>query len=207
MDSANRFAIDLSTLAPLDWVGVGLVVLLVVMGLWHGLWWQVIRLAGILAAVAVARSMGPSFAEWIAEQWPELPARFAHGGAWFTIFFGVLLVATVLGYLGQKMLETMKLGMANRLGGAALGAATGILLHVAVLLVLCQLAPEPFVGRVVAGTYSEKIVEAVGERWEVVVDKDAAKEIQRLLRGESGEQGPPGEPGAGAPAAPGSADV
>lgn len=177
-----------SDVAVLDWVGLGLVGVLIVLGLWRGLWWQVIRLVGILAAVAVARTFGTELAARVAERWPDLPPRVSYGSAWLALFLGVLLVATLLGVFGQRMLEAMQLGLANRLGGGAIGAITGIAIHVAVLIAICQLAPEAFVGRVVAGSYSERIVETVGDRWEVVIDGEAASEIERLLR-------PPADPG------------
>lgn len=168
-------------LAPLDIVGLVLVGLLMLLGLWRGLWWQVIRLVGLLAAVLLARTFAPDFAAWILGRWTELSPRLAHGIAWFSVFLGALLVATLLGLFGHQLLAAMKLGPLDRLGGGLLGAASGLLLHVAVLVALCQIAPEPFVGRVVAGTYSERVVRTVGDRWEVVLQGDAARELERLL--------------------------
>lgn len=195
--------LSLSSFAPLDWVGIVLVVLLVLMGLWRGMWWQIIRLAGLIAAVALARTFGADFSTWISRQWPDLSGRLAHGTAWVVIFLAALLVATLLGLFGQKLIEAMKLGTANRVGGGLIGALTGILIHLAVLVVICQLAPEAFVGRVMAGTYSEKLVETVGNRWPVVVDGEAAAEIERLLREQAGEHGLGGDDGQPPPEEPG----
>lgn len=181
---AGLAGFDPRSLAPLDIAGLIIVALLIVLGLWRGLWWQVIRLAGIVAAVVLARAFAPELAAWILGRWTDLPQRVAHGIAWFSVFLAGLLVAMLLGLLGQRLIQAMQLGLVNRLGGGLLGALSGFLLHVALLVVLCQLAPEPFVGRVVAGTYSEKLVETVGQRWEVVIDGDAAREIERLLGGD-----------------------
>ena len=201
-DSGSIFSnVSVPDLAPLDWVGVGLVVILVVLGLWRGLWWQVIRLLGVVAAVAAARILSPEGAEWIHEQW-ELDPRFANGAAWLGIFLLALGAATLLGVFGQRLLEAMQLGFVNRLGGGVAGAATGLLLHVVGLVVVCQLSSEAFVERYVSGTYSERLVEAASSRWRVVLGAEAAGEVDRLLEGagrhlplveETGSEGSGGE--------------
>ena len=172
-------------LPPLDLVGIGLVAILVILGLWRGLWWQVIRLAGILAAVLLARALTPGFGDWIAEHWPELPGRLRYGTAWFLIFLLAMGAATLLGVLGQKMLEAMQLGFANRIGGGFIGAATGVLLHLALVLVILQLAPERFVQRVVAGTYSQEMFDLVEEHVGEMIDDPTVKaRVRDLLRTE-----------------------
>jgi membrane protein required for colicin V production len=168
-------------LAPLDIVGLSIVGLLVLLGLWRGLWWQVIRLLGLVAAVALARVFSPEVGLWISETWTELSPRLAHGTAWVSVFLLTLGAASILGLIGQRILEAMQLGLANRLGGAVVGALTGVLVHLAALVVFCQLAPEGFVADHVPGTYSERLVNATGNRWRVVLGAEAADEIQRVF--------------------------
>ena len=175
-------ASDGARLAVIDMVGLGIVGLLVVLGLWRGLWWQVIRLAGIVAAVILARASSPALAGWIAEKWPELSPRLAHGVAWFAIFLGAMGLATLLGILGNRLLEAMQLGLANRVAGGVIGAATGLLVHLSILVALCQLAPETFVGDSIAGTYSERLVDTVGNRWRVVLGAEASEEVDRIFQ-------------------------
>ncbi len=180
-EASGGFVDAVRDLAPLDLVGLGLIAILVGLGIWRGLWWQVIRLAGVLFAVVLARSFAGDLGTRIHGLWPELSTRLAFGVAWFGVFVVAMTVAAAVGLLGNKLLDILHLGLANRLGGGAVGAATGLALHAAALAILCQLAPEPFVGRVVAGTFSEKLVDAVGQRVHVLVDGQAAREIQRLL--------------------------
>lgn len=176
-------------LAGLDLVGLGIVCVLVVLGLARGLWWQLIRLAGIVAAVVVARTFGAEGAQWISERWPEVSPRVAHGGAWVVLFLGSMAVATLLGMIGHRLLEALHLGLANRLGGGLMGAATGLLLHLALVVGLCQLAPSSFVETTVAGTYSERLYEVAGERWKGLLNPVAAAEVKRLLVGEEAPSG------------------
>lgn len=182
-----------AALGGLDLVGLGIVGLLVVLGIARGLWWQVIRLVGIVAAVVVARLYGGPAAEWIVNRWPDLSPRLAYGAGWLGVFLGTMAVATVIGMLGHRILEAMQLGLANRLAGGLLGAATGVVVHLALIVGICQLAPSSFVERNVVGTYSEDLYEAADGRWEMLLDPVAAAEVQGLLRTserrEAAEQG------------------
>ncbi len=176
----DSYASVISSLAPLDMVGLGVIGILVALGLWRGLWWQVIRLIGVVFAVAVARIFSPEAATWIGESWPELTPRLTHGLAWISIFVLALGAASILGLLGQRILEAMQLGLVNRIGGGLAGAVTGMLLHLAALIAIVQLAPEPFVERHVAGTVSARLVDMAGNRWRVVIGAEAANEIDQL---------------------------
>jgi len=168
-------------LAPLDLIGLVLVALLLGLGLYRGLWWQVMRLVGITISVVVARTLGARLAERVAVFFPDVTARTANGIAWATLFLTTLLACALLGLLGQRMLEAMKLDLANRLAGACAGAATGFCAHVVLIVLLVQLAPAPVLGRYVAGTYSERVYAALGLRWPVVMAADAAHEVNQVL--------------------------
>jgi uncharacterized membrane protein required for colicin V production len=167
--------------APLDLVGLGLIALLLVLGLYRGLWWQVMRLVGVTLSVLAARAVGAPLAQKLSGFFPELEPRTAHGLAWLTLFLTALLACALLGLLGQRMLEAMKLDLANRLAGAFAGAATGFCAHVVVVVLLCQLAPPRVLGQYVVGTYSERLYSALGVRWSVVMAADAAREVDHAL--------------------------
>jgi uncharacterized membrane protein required for colicin V production len=167
--------------APLDLVGLALIALLLGLGLYRGLWWQVIRLVGVTISVLAARAFGSRLAERVSALFPDLSPRTAHGIAWGTLFLTALLVCALLGLLGQRMLEAMKLDLSNRLAGACAGALTGFCLHVVLVVLVVQLAPPRALGRFVSGTYSERLYSALGLRWPVVMAADAAREVERAL--------------------------
>lgn len=169
-------------LAPIDWVGLALIGIPIVLGLWRGLWWQVIRFAGILAAVALARAFSLPVAEIFTERWgDDVPVRVLYGTSWLLVFLLALGGATVLGHLGQRLLDAMQLGLANRLGGGLVGAATGLVLHLALLAVLVQLSPAEFLGRQVRGTYSEELVTRAGLARPGVFSVQAAEQVRDAL--------------------------
>ena len=181
-------------LAPLDWIGIGITAFLLIMGLVRGLWWQVIRFTSVVLSAIVARIFAADGAAWISDAWPDMSSRLAHGAAWVGIFVLTLTAATVLGHLGQKLIDAMQLGFANRMAGGLMGALTGLSIHMAVLLGISLLAPEGFVNRHVAGTYSEDVYQVVGDRWQVVLGADTADELRDLLTGDDDSDPAPPEP-------------
>lgn len=167
--------------ATLDLVGLGVVAILSILGLYRGLWWQVIRLLGVTLAVVLARWLGPSVTVWLQTTWPDLACRTAWGVGWGVPFVLAVFSFALLGLLGQRLLEAMKLDLANRLAGGFAGAATGLFVHIALVVLVCHLAPEPFLGRYVAGSYSERLYAAFGLRWPVVMASGGAHEVEQVL--------------------------
>ncbi|MFT5289115.1 MAG: membrane protein required for colicin V production [Planctomycetota bacterium] len=188
-------AISFPDLAPIDWIGLAVIGIPIVLGVWRGLWWQVIRFVGILAAVALARAFSLPVAELFAERWgDEVPARVLFGASWLLVFLLSLGAATVLGLLGQRLLDAMQLGLANRVGGGVVGAVTGLVIHIAILAVVVQLSTAAFVGRAVHGTYSERLVEAVGIAFPGVFSVEAAEEVRSVLQSPSPSPSDEGKP-------------
>jgi len=190
--------------APLDLVGLGLIVVLLILGLYRGLWWQVIRLVGVALSVLVARAAGATLAQRLMALFADLEPRMAHGIAWGTLFLTTLLACALIGLLGQRMLEAMKLDLSNRFAGACAGATTGFCLHVVLVVLVCQLAPERILGRYVAGTYSEHLYSALGIQRPVVLASEATEDVDRILgavpRGPHGKRGAAKAPAGGAAA-------
>ncbi len=122
----------------IDQVGMVLIGIFMILGIWRGLWWQVIRLLGVIMSIALARALTPRLQPTVAEAFDLSPA-LSHGAVWFTIFVGGLVVATLLGLIGKKALEAMQLGLVDRAGGAVIGGLTGGILHSALLVIISSL--------------------------------------------------------------------
>lgn len=176
---------------PLDLVGLGLVGILLLLGLYRGLWWQVMRLVGLTFSVLIARAAGAPLAARLQTLFPDLEPRGAHGVAWGVLFLTALLACALLGLLGQRMLEAMKLDLANRLAGGVAGAMTGLCIHVVLVVLVCHLAPPRMLGKYVAGTYSQRIYGTLGIRWPVVMAADGAREVDEVFEHSSEAKPPP----------------
>lgn len=174
----------LGQLAWIDLVGLGLIAVLTVLGLVRGLWWQVIRLAGLLAAVLLARALSPRVRPLLADRFPELPERLGYGITWVGLFLAGLALAALIGNLGKKMLEALQLDLADRVWGALVGGLTGALLHIALVAGTCQVAPAGWVHSEIGGTYSQGMLDTFGHRWPIVLASEVGRQIDEVLRGE-----------------------
>jgi uncharacterized membrane protein required for colicin V production len=195
--AARSFPIPGLDLPWIDQVGILLVIAFLVLGIWRGLWWQVVRLAGVVAAVAVARAFTPRFVDPIRESFPELSDSVAHGTVWFVLFLGGLVAASVLGLIGKRALETMQLGLVDRLGGGLAGALTGAILHAAALVVLTALAAPDWSQRALQGTRSAFFLGALSQKAHLLVDAHAAERLRPITGQGSGRETAPVESNSG----------
>ena len=145
-------------LAWIDQVGLGLAGLFLVLGIWRGLWGQILRLFGLVAAVVVARQLfGPLGS--VLEDWGlGLGTALSGTLAWFLVFISVMLVVAMLAKLGKEALAAMQLGLWDRAGGAMAGCLTGLLLHAVLLFVMSVVAPG-WASGTLEGTHSRTLLE------------------------------------------------
>jgi uncharacterized membrane protein required for colicin V production len=161
----------------LDLVGIGLIVLFLVLGLRRGLWWQLVRLLGLAAAIAVARALAPRLTPQLVAAIPDLDPRVASGVVWITLLLiGLALVATV-GRLGKASIEAAQLGFVDRLGGALAGALSGALLHAAIVLLIVLLGPADWSREAVRDTRSARLFDTLGRRVPLLEDAHAQEAV------------------------------
>jgi len=171
------------TLEWIDWVGVGLCGLFTLLGLIRGLWWQVIRLVGLIGAAFLARFLSGPWGQWVQEK-SEMPSEIATGLVWLGVFVLGIAITAVIGTIGKKSLEAMQLGLVDRLGGMFAGLATGLVLQAAILVSLAHLAPQGWVQRTLAGTYSRGLLEVVTTEWPILTQRqsEASDYVRTLLQ-------------------------
>ena len=120
--------IDLAVLVVIGFFGA--------LGLWSGAIKQVAHLAGLVAAFLGARPLGQIAGPIAAAKvgWPPLVTTIACSVAGFFIIY--IAVVLVLRFILARLLPSGEHGMANRLGGLALGAAKASLVIFAILSAL-----------------------------------------------------------------------
>jgi uncharacterized membrane protein required for colicin V production len=149
-------------LAWVDRVGMIVIVIFMLLGVWRGMWWQIVRFLGVIMSIALARSLAPSLQPTLAKVTGGTDA-VTHGVAWFSIFLGGLVVATLFGMLGKKTLEAMQLGLIDRVGGAVVGALTGVVIHGALLILACSLTSTQWYESNLGGTRSAQALAQVSQ--------------------------------------------
>jgi len=168
-----------SGLATVDQVGLGLLALFSLLGVWRGLWWQVMRLLGLAAAVMIARTFSPKLGPQI-ERLGELSEGIAQGIAWVVLFIVAMTVAALLGRLGKKSLEVMQLGLMDRVGGMVAGGITGLVLFTSALVGVSYFAPD-WTAAQLNDTYSAVLLKQVSEYKPVLMDRKAAERFKQSL--------------------------
>lgn len=173
------------TLSWIDWVGVALAGCFLLLGLIRGLWWQVIRLVGLIAAVALARILAGPWGTAL-EEASQMSPEVATGIVWVGLLLAGIAITALVGILGKKTLQAMKLGLVDRFGGALAGLATGVIVHLAFLVVLAHIGPQPWTQQTLEGTYSRKVLQTLTTRWPVLTrgETAAAETIKEWLGGD-----------------------
>jgi len=132
--------LDFGSLGSVDAIALAIVALAAARGVWNGLVREAFSLAGIAAAcVAVRFGVGP-VAPWLAEHAPFSLSPFgAKLAAGVLLGVGALAAVSLAGRLLRSGARAAGLGLVDRVGGAALGAAEGALV-VAIGLLLTGMA-------------------------------------------------------------------
>lgn len=170
-------ALDAGGIRWLDVLGLAAVLLFTVLGIRRGLWWQIVRLLGLVCALAVARAAAPALGGRI-HALTDFNARISGGLAWSAIFAAGLLAVALIGRVGRASLEAVQLGWLDRLGGAVAGAASGGVLYVGALLCMCQVLPESFLHETLRGSRSERVLAAVERGSPALLDARAADSVR-----------------------------
>jgi membrane protein required for colicin V production len=118
-----------------DWILLGALLASMLVGLWRGLVYEVLSLAGWVAAFVVAQWLAADVVAWL----PLIQS--APESIQYAVAFGVVFVATVfaagfLSWLLKKLVETVGLRPIDRTFGALFGLARGVVLLLALTVVL-----------------------------------------------------------------------
>jgi membrane protein required for colicin V production len=117
------------------------------LGFWSGFVWQLIRITSWLGAFWLAGQYGRVVAGQLGETFTP-SVRLLLG--WLGVFVTVLMVFYILGYIGRAMVDALSVELGDRILGALLGSAKGLLICGSLsLVVLAYIAPESILYRAV----------------------------------------------------------
>jgi membrane protein required for colicin V production len=145
-----------AVLAPLDWIGIAVLVISLLVGAWRGLVVEVVSVASWLAAFVLAQWFAPDVAAKLPMAGAAEQVRYAAG--FVLVFVATLFVGALIGFVISKLLSAVGLGAINRLLGALFGVLRGVLLILAATVVVGM---TPWKS---APTWQE----SVGVRWATV---------------------------------------
>lgn len=118
-----------------DWILLGVLLTSMLVGFWRGLVYEVLSLAGWVAAFIVAQWLAPSVASWL----PFLAtaaAQVQYAVSFVVVFVVALFASGLLSWLIKKLVETAGLRPVDRALGAFFGLARGVVLLLVLTVVL-----------------------------------------------------------------------
>jgi membrane protein required for colicin V production len=116
------------TVSITDWASM-------VVGLWRGLVYEVLSLAGWVAAFFLAQWLATDVVAWVPFVQNAAPSvQYAVG--YVLVFVGSLFVFALLSWLVKKLIESVGLRPVDRVLGGAFGLARGVVLLLALTVVL-----------------------------------------------------------------------
>lgn len=122
-----------------DWVLLTLLVLSVLLGLWRGLMFEVLSVAGWIAAFLLAQALADDAAAWLPVDRLGPPLQLAVGFA--AVFIVVAFLGGLVAWGVQKLVASVGLRPVDRILGGAFGLLRGavILLAVALIVTMTQM--------------------------------------------------------------------
>lgn len=133
------------TVTLTDWILLGVLLASITVGIWRGLVYEVLSLAGWVAAFVAAQWLTPDVVVWL--PWMKnAPGSVQYAVAFVLIFVLTVFAAGLVSWLVKKLVETVGLRPVDRSLGGFFGLARGIVLLLALTVVvqLTGLHREPW---------------------------------------------------------------
>lgn len=118
-----------------DWVLLGVLLASLLVGLWRGLVYEVLSLAGWVGAFILAQWLAADVVAFLPFL-KEAAAQVKYALAFALVFVATLFAAGLLSWLVKKLVETVGLRPVDRALGGIFGLARGMVLLLALTVVL-----------------------------------------------------------------------
>jgi membrane protein required for colicin V production len=118
-----------------DWILLGVLLASMVVGLWRGLVYEVLSLAGWVAAFVVAQWLASDVVGWLPFV-KGAPASVQYAVAFAVVFVTTVFAAGLVSWLIKKLVETVGLRPVDRTLGGVFGLARGVVLLLALTVVV-----------------------------------------------------------------------
>jgi len=126
----------------IDWALLAVLLLSALLGLWRGLVYEVISVAGWVAAFVLAQAYASEAAAWLPMDGFSAPLQLAAGFA--VVFLLAAFAGGLVAWMVKKLVESVGLRPVDRVLGGAFGLVRGtvILLGLAVVVSMTPLQQE-----------------------------------------------------------------
>jgi membrane protein required for colicin V production len=126
-------------MTPVDWLIIAVVVLNVILAAMHGFFAEALSMAGLIVGYVVAAWQYQRLAAWLLSFLKsELLAEIL---GFLAIFFAILIVFSIAGRIGRKLMKEAGLSVFDRFLGALLGLVKGAFAVAVVLMGMTAFTP------------------------------------------------------------------
>lgn len=181
-----------------DLISLGFLIFFFILGIFKGFVWQVVRIITIIAGLALAKSLSPSFSSFLKDTISGLKDYdYTIYIAYFVIFVGVFILGTLIAFMLKKVLKALRLQAYDKILGGLMGIVTGAAIIVVVVMAICFL-PDNDLRRNIENSYAAQysawaiskadflVIDEMQKKMEVIF-KESLERIN-APRSESGEE-------------------
>lgn len=131
--------IDWTLFNEADWIILTVLGLSILLSLWRGFVREAVSLAGWVAAFVIANLFTGEMAAFLAPWIENITGRYIAAGA--LLFAGTLVLAGMMGKLGNQVVHATGLTFLDRVLGTVFGFTRGIIIVLVIVYLLRHLAP------------------------------------------------------------------
>ena len=125
-------------MAALDWILLAILTASMLLRVWRGLVREVLSLAGWIAGFLLAQMFAPEVGQRLPMEGASEGLRYLVG--FVVVFIAVLVLTAVSGWVLQKLVAAVGLGILDRLLGAVFGSLRGVI-FLLVITVIAGMTP------------------------------------------------------------------
>ncbi len=127
-------------ITPLDVAMAFIILLFVSMGIYRGLFREILSLIGFVAGIYLAAYYYTPLAKWAMQWFPSFPA-LVNIFSFFLILVAVVFVMGILGVVFRKLLIIGDLNIMDRMLGGAFGLLKALLINAFIIILLVTFVP------------------------------------------------------------------
>ena len=128
------------SLTPLDVLMVLIIVFFLVLGVYRGLFREIMSLVGYIAGVYLAAHYYSPLAKWALRWFPSFPS-LVYIFSFFIILVGVVLLTGILGVIFRKLVIIGDLRITDRILGGIFGLIKAFLINAFIVIILVSFVP------------------------------------------------------------------
>lgn len=118
----------------LDWALLAVLLLSALLGLWRGLVYEVLSVAGWVVAFVLAQAYAAEVGVWLPMEGASPPVRLAAG--FVVVFLVAAFAGGLVAWLVKKLVESVGLRPVDRILGGAFGLVRGLVILLGVTVVV-----------------------------------------------------------------------